>query len=296
MFALLVGANAIVWMLAFFFFSSPHAVLLGTALLAYAFGLRHAVDPDHIAAIDNVTRKLMHDGKKPVGIGFYFSLGHSTIVVVLTLLIVLGASTVRAHLPAVENFGNVMGTTISAAFLFLIAAINVFVLFDILQLRRVSSPAAEADSRLNSTLDRRGIFGWLFRPMLRLVSRNSDMYFVGLLFGLGFDTATEVGLLGIAAIEAGRGLPIWSILLFPALFTAGMSLVDTADGILMLGAYGWAFVNPARKLYYNVTMTAASVLVALAVAVVEISNLSLGTLSSGWLAFVTAITRFPVRL
>jgi len=286
MYALLLGANGIAWALAFLFLAPGHAVLVGTALLAYTFGLRHAVDPDHISAIDNVTRKLMQEGKQPVAVGFYFSLGHSTIVVAMTLAIVLAAGAVRAHLPSIEGFGNVVGTGVSAVFLFVIAAINAFVLVDIIRaIDRVRRGESHSDSTIVESMEQRGLVGRIFKPLLRLVSRSRDMYLIGLLFGLGFDTATEVGLLGIAAIEAGKGLPVWAILLFPALFAAGMSLIDTTDGILMLGAYGWAFLNPARKLYYNLTITSASVLVAVLVACIELSAVMGGGVQLAWLGF-----------
>lgn len=285
-YSLLLGANAAGWALAFFFFKPPHALLLGTALLAYTFGLRHAVDADHISAIDNVTRKLMQEGKRPIGVGFFFSLGHSTVVVALTLAIVLGAAAVRDRLPSFAGFGNVVGTGISAAFLFVIAAVNALVLADVVRaVRQMRSGGAYAEQTLNDSLEGRGLLGRIFKPVLRLVTRSRDMYFVGLLFGLGFDTATEIGLLGIAAIEAGKGLPIWTILIFPALFTAGMSLIDTTDGILMLGAYGWAFLNPARKLYYNLTITAASVLTAVLVGGIELAGIAGGGMQVGWLGF-----------
>ncbi|HEX3457490.1 MAG TPA: HoxN/HupN/NixA family nickel/cobalt transporter [Candidatus Baltobacteraceae bacterium] len=283
-YALLLGANALVWVAAFRFFSPPHALLLGTALLAYTFGLRHAVDADHICAIDNVTRKLMQEGQRPVGLGLFFSLGHSTIVVLLTLVIVLGAGSIRSHLPNLENWG-VAGTGISAAFLFIIAAINAFVLLDIVQSLRRRRDGTFCEVSLSESLDQRGLLGRFFKPLLRLVKRSRDMYFIGVLFGLGFDTATEVGLLGIAAIEAGKGLPVWAILIFPALFTAGMSLIDTTDGILMLGAYGWAFLKPERKLYYNLAITSASVLVAVAVGGVELTSIAGANVSAGWLGF-----------
>jgi high-affinity nickel-transport protein len=285
-YALLLGANALAWILAFLFFAPPHALLLGTALLAYTFGLRHAVDADHISAIDNVTRKLMQDGKRPVAVGFFFSLGHSTIVVALTLLIVIGAGTVRDHLPSLQLLGGVVGTSISAGFLFVIAAINGLVLVDIVRAaRQMRKDGTFCDATLNDSLAQRGLLGRVFKPLLRLVSRSRDMYLIGILFGLGFDTATEVGLLGIAAIEAGKGLPIWAILIFPALFTAGMSLIDTTDGVLMLGAYGWAFLNPGRKLYYNMTITGASVLIALLVGGIELSGIAGGGWGVGWLGF-----------
>ncbi len=285
-YALLIGANVLVWLAALAVFTGPQRLLLGTAALAYAFGLRHAVDADHICAIDNVTRKLMQEGKRPVGVGFFFSLGHSTIVIALTVLIAVAAATVKQRLPQLEDLGGVVGTSISATFLFVIAAINAFVLADIVRaFRRVRGGYEFSECSLNDSLDRRGLLGRLFRPLLRLVSKSRHMYPVGILFGLGFDTATEVGLLGIAAIEAGKGLPIWAILIFPALFTAGMSLIDTTDGILMLGAYGWAFVDPARKLSYNMTITSASVLVAVLVGGVEVASILGANVDVGWLGF-----------
>jgi high-affinity nickel-transport protein len=291
MYALLLAANVLVWVLAFAVFSPAHALLLGTALLAFTFGLRHAVDADHICAIDNVTRKLMQEGKRPVAVGFYFSLGHSTIVFALTVAIALGASAVRSRLPNLEAVGGAVGTSVSALFLFIIAAINAFVLADLLRaMRRIAAGEPYSAQSLEKSLDARGLLGRFFKPLLRLVTRSRHMYLIGVLFGLGFDTATEVGLLGIAAIEAGKGLPVWAILLFPALFTVGMSLIDTTDGILMLGAYGWAFLNPARKLYYNVAVTAASVLVAVLIGSIEIANIAGGSLQSGWIGGAVAGT------
>ena len=286
MYALLLGANAAVWAAALIVFSGPRSLLLGTAVLAYTFGLRHAVDADHICAIDNVTRRLMQDGKRPVGVGFFFSLGHSTIVIALTLLIVLAAAAVRQHLPGLEGVGGIVGTSISAGFLFVIAAINAFVLADIVRaFRRAKRGEAIEYSSVSESLEQRGLLGRIFKPLLRMVSNSRQMYPIGVLFGLGFDTATEVGLLGIAAIEAGKGLPIWAILIFPALFTAGMSLVDTTDGVLMPGAYGWAFVDPMRKLYYNMTITSASVLVAVLVGGIEVAGMIGANVDTGWLGF-----------
>jgi high-affinity nickel-transport protein len=251
-----------------------HPLLLGTAALAYAFGLRHAIDADHICAIDNVTRKLVQDGKRPVGVGFFFSLGHSTIVIVLTVAIVFAAAAVKQTLPSIQGIGGIVGTSVSAAFLFLIAVINAVALRDVvraLRLRRRGETFAEAP--LQVSLDRRGFLGRCFGPLLRLVSRSRDMYGIGLLFGLGFDTATEVALLGIAAIQAGKGMPVWAILIFPALFAAGMSLLDTTDGILMTRVYGWALVEPERKLYYNFAVTSASVVAAVLVGGIELVGL-----------------------
>jgi len=257
-----------------------YPVLLGTAFLAYSFGLRHAVDADHIAAIDNVTRKLMQQGKRPVGVGFFFSLGHSTIVFGLSAAVAITAVAIKDKFESFENFGNIAGTLISAFFLLAIAVMNMAVLAAIYRtFRRVKAGGVYADEDLNLLLARRGFFGRLFRGMFRLIEHGWQMYPVGVLFGLGFDTATEVGLLGISAAEASRGLPVWSIMVFPALFAAGMALVDTTDSVLMLGAYGWAFAKPIRKLYYNITITAVSVLVAVIVGGLETLGLLQGEMN-----------------
>jgi high-affinity nickel-transport protein len=268
-YAFLLALNAGAWALALWAFWS-HPILLGTALLAYTFGLRHAVDADHISAIDNVTRKLMQERKRPVSVGFYFSLGHSTVVVALSFAIAIAAALVKGHLPALERAGELVGTSISAAFLLLVAWINMFVLVDIAAaFNKARRGQAYEDRTLDAMLDQRGLMGRFFRPLLRIVDCSWKMYPIGVLFGLGFDTASEVALLGIAAVEASKGLPVYDIMLFPVLFTAGMLLLDTTDGILMLGAYGWAFVKPVRKLYYNTVITLVSVLVALIVGGIE---------------------------
>ncbi|MBV8652334.1 MAG: HoxN/HupN/NixA family nickel/cobalt transporter, partial [Alphaproteobacteria bacterium] len=254
LYAVLALANIAVWAWALITFREV-PVLLGTALLAYSFGLRHAVDADHIAAIDNVTRKLMQEGKRPIAVGFYFSLGHSTVVVLLTAVIAATTYALQGQFEALKDIGGLIGTGVSALFLFAIAIVNLFVLVAVWRSFRAvrrGEPLIEED--LNAFLAQRGLLGRLFRPLFRLIARSWHMYPLGFLFGLGFDTATEIGLLGIAGAEAARGLSAWSILIFPALFTAGMSLIDTSDSILMLGAYGWAFVKPIRKLYYNLTI------------------------------------------
>lgn len=271
---LLIAFNIIAWVLAFAGFAVQYPALIGTALLAYTFGLRHSVDADHISAIDNVTRKLLQEGKKPVAVGFFFSLGHSTIVVGLTVAIAIAATFIQGSIPTLRSAGGLIGTSISALFLFLIAIINLLVLWEIfLTFRKVRRGEEYSEQTLDEFLNQRGIMGRFFRPLLRVVDTSWKMYPVGVLFGLGFDTATEVGILSIAAAEAGKGLPIPFILIFPALFTAGMCLLDTTDGILMLGAYGWAFVKPVRKLYYNLNITLVSVLVALVVGLVEVLNI-----------------------
>ncbi|HMD62898.1 MAG TPA: HoxN/HupN/NixA family nickel/cobalt transporter [Stellaceae bacterium] len=269
LYTVLIAANLMAWAWAFASFSS-HPLLLATVLLAYGFGLRHAVDADHIAAIDNVTRKLMQEGKQPIAVGLFFSLGHSTVVLAASLVIALTATSVQQRFPRLIEIGGVVGTLVSVLFLIAVAMINMVVLAGVYRLfRRVRQGEAYAEEELDVFLSRRGLFGRLLRGLFRLVSRSWHMYPLGLLFGLGFDTATEIGLLGISAAEASKGLPIWSILVFPALFTAGMSLVDSSDGVLMVGVYGWAFNNPVRKLYYNLAITGISVIVALAVGAIE---------------------------
>lgn len=268
----LITINLAIWAIAITMFSG-FPLLIGTAVIAYSFGLRHAVDADHIAAIDNVTRKLMQDGKKSAGVGFFFSLGHSTVVVLVSVAIAVTATTVQKDFPQFQRVGSMIGTLVSAGFLFLIALLNMLVLRDVFRaFRRVKKGGSYGEQTLDDLLGKRGIMSRLFHPFYRIINRSWHMYPLGFLFGLGFDTATEIGVLGITAAEATKGLPVWSILIFPALFTAGMSLVDTTDGVLMLAAYGWSYVKPLRKLYYNVTITFVSVLVALLVGGIEVFN------------------------
>ena len=270
---LLFLANVAAWIWAIVAFHD-FPLLLGTAALAYSFGLRHAFDADHIAAIDNVTRKLMQEGRRPVGVGLFFSLGHSTIVVGLSIAIAVTATALQSHFDAFKNVGAVVGTLVSALFLFAIALANIFVLIAVYRtFRTVKNGGRFVEEDLDLALANRGLLGRLFRRFFKLVERSWQMYPLGILFGLGFDTATEVGLLGISATQASQGLSIWSIMVFPALFTAGMTLIDATDSILMLGAYGWAFVKPIRKLYYNLTITAVSVVVAVIVGGLEALNL-----------------------
>jgi high-affinity nickel-transport protein len=269
-------------------------VLLGTAFLAYSFGLRHAVDADHIAAIDNVTRKLMQTGKRPVAVGLMFSLGHSTVVIVGSIAIAATALALQHRIDAVREIGGVIGTLVSALFLFGIAIVNLMILHSVYRsFMRVRRGEPYVDEDFDMLLGNRGFLSRMFRPMFALIRSSWHMYPLGLLFGLGFDTATEIGLLGISAAEASKGLPLWSILVFPALFAAGMSLIDSTDNILMLGAYGWAFVKPIRKLYYNITITSVSVLVALAVGGVEALGLLAGQfhLTGGFWNFVNRLNQ-----
>jgi high-affinity nickel-transport protein len=297
--AFLGTANLAIWGVAIFTFHH-YPLLLGTCLLAYSFGLRHAVDADHIAAIDNVTRKLMQQGQRPMGVGFFFSLGHSTIVFGLSAAVAGTSLALKDRFDSLSNWGNVFGTLISAGFLLAIAMMNVLILLSIIAtFRRVKAGGAYSDEDLNLLLARRGFFGRLFRGLFKIVDHSWQMYPVGFLFGLGFDTATEVGLLGLAASAATKGLPVWSIMVFPALFTAGMALIDTADSILMLGAYGWAFMKPMRKLFYNITITAVSVAVAVIVGGIETLGLVQGAYNlSGWfwnpIAMVNGDTAFGI--
>jgi high-affinity nickel-transport protein len=268
-YTLLVLANVVVWVWAFYMFRHQ-PVLLGTALLAYSFGLRHAVDADHIAAIDNVTRKLMQEGKRPVSVGFYFALGHSTVVILATAGIAATATALSSQFDTFKNVGSFIGTLISTSFLFCIAAMNVIILVGVWRtFNNVRQGGCFAEQDFDVLLNNRGLLARVFRPVFRLVSRSWHMFPIGFLFGLGFDTATEVALLGISATQAAQGMPIWSIMVFPALFAAGMSLIDTTDGVLMLGAYNWAFIRPIRKLYYNLVITAVSVVVAVLIGSIE---------------------------
>ncbi|WP_439672770.1 Nickel/cobalt efflux system (plasmid) [Cupriavidus necator] len=293
-YAVLLAVNVGTWGLAIFAFHG-NPMLLGTALLAYTLGLRHAVDADHLAAIDNVARKLMQEHKTPLAVGFMFSLGHSTVVLFGSIAIVMAASALHQRTGPFREIGGMIGIGVSAGFLIAIALMNLVVLRSLCrawwQLHTGKAGAAEEPDHL---LNGRGLLARLYRPMFRMVTRSWHMYPLGLLFGLGFDTATEIGLLGIAATEASKGLPLASILLFPLLFAAGMALVDTTDGILMLGAYGWALDQPVRKLYYNMSVTFLSVIIAIMVGVVQVTGVA-ARLESGsafWLQLGKANDKF----
>ena len=278
LYTVLIAANLLAWAWAVIAFRH-HPVLLGTAVLAYSFGLRHAVDADHIAAIDNVTRKLMQEGKRPLGTGFFFSLGHSTVVAALSIAVALTAASLQSRFDWLKDAGGVIGTGVSALFLFAIATANMAILIGVWRaFRNVRQGGKLVEEDLDLLLANRGLLARLFKRLFCLIERSWQMYPLGLLFGLGFDTATEIGLLGISAAGITNGLSLWSVLVFPALFTAGMSLVDTTDGILMLGAYGWAFVKPVRKLYYNLTITFVSVVVAVVIGGIEALGLVAGKL------------------
>ena len=226
--------------------------LLGTAVLAYSLGLRHAVDADHLAAIDNVTRKLIQSGQHSVSVGLFFSLGHSTIVIIASIAIAVTATAVKKKFGDFQAIGSLIGTSVSAAFLFVIGIINCFLIVSILRsLKKLKRTGTLEEENIEDILNNSGFIGRFFKPVYNFIDVSWKMYPLGVLFGFGFDTSTEIGLLAIAAFQANKGLPIWLIMFFPLLFTSGMALIDTIDGILMLGTYTWAYINPIRKLYYN---------------------------------------------
>jgi high-affinity nickel-transport protein len=267
-FSLLALANLAVWIWSFIAFAHQ-PVLMGTAVLAYSLGLRHAIDADHIAAIDNVTRKLMQEGKRPVAVGLFFALGHSTVVVLASVAVALTANSLSGKLVSYRAIGGVVGTSASASFLFIIAIANLVVLRGVYRaFRLVERGEAVTEEDIEALLHQRGWLARLFRPLFRFVTQSWHLYPIGLLFALGFETASEISLFGLSA-QASNSVSSGSLLIFPALFAAGMTLVDTTDGVLMLGAYGWAYRNPLRKLFYNLTITSVSVLVAVAVGGIE---------------------------
>ncbi|HVY10247.1 MAG TPA: HoxN/HupN/NixA family nickel/cobalt transporter [Mycobacteriales bacterium] len=250
---------------------------LGTGVLALTLGMRHAFDADHISAIDNTTRKLMAEGKRPMSVGFFFSLGHSSVVFVMTMLLNLGIRTLDSQVGSdssrLHTVTGVVGTSVSGSFLYLIAALNVVILVSIvkvfLELRRGRFDDAELERQLNQ----RGLMNRFFGGLARKVDAPWKMYVVGLLFGLGFDTATEVALLVLSGTAVASGLPFWAILALPLLFAAGMTTFDMLDGCFMNFAYGWAFSRPIRKVYYNITITGLSVAVAFGIGTVEFLGL-----------------------
>ncbi|HEV3268689.1 MAG TPA: HoxN/HupN/NixA family nickel/cobalt transporter [Acidimicrobiales bacterium] len=247
---------------------------VGTGVLAYTLGMRHAFDADHIAAIDNTTRKFMTEGKRPMSVGFFFSLGHSTIVFALTVMLGLGAralgSQVRNAHSSLHHYGTLIGTSVSGGFLYLIATLNLIILVGIVRLFLQMRQGRFNDAELEKHLNARGFMMRFFGPLARSVDAPWKMYPVGVLFGLGFDTATEVAFLVLAGSSVAAGLPLWAILSLPLLFAAGMSLLDTIDGSFMNFAYGWAFSKPVRKVYYNIAITGLSVLVAFFIGTLEL--------------------------
>jgi high-affinity nickel-transport protein len=273
LYGLLIAMNVGAWVWALSAFHSQ-PLLLSTSVLTYGLGLRHGVDADHIAAIDNVTRKLMGQGQKPIGAGLFFALGHSSVVVLAALVIAVAADFI-SQIDRVRGVSGIFATGVSATFLFIIATLNLVILRSVYDaFRRVKNGEPYVEEDLNILLSGRGLLVRIFRPLFRLVNRSWHMALLGFLFGLGFDTATEVSLLGISASQGAHGFALGSIMVFPALFAAGMALVDTTDGVLMVSAYSWAFVKPLRKLYYNLTVTLVSALVAIVIGGAEVLALA----------------------
>ena len=263
----------------FLWYAHGYPALAGLGTLAYTFGLRHAFDADHIAAIDNTTRKFLQEEKRPLGIGFFFSLGHSSVVLGLTAGLAFGAAAVKTRIPSFQHWGGYVGAGVSGTFLWIIGILNLLVLLDVIRIFRELRGGTLDEERLEQRLLDRGLMSRFFLGRLAGRIRASwQMFPLGFLFGLGFDTATEVGLLAISAGVASNHVPILAVLSLPILFAAGMSLMDTADGAFMSHAYRWAFSNPVRKVYYNLTVTSLSVLVALVIGTVEL----LQVVGTGW--------------
>jgi nickel/cobalt transporter (NiCoT) family protein len=261
----------------YLFYARSYPQLVGLGFVAYMFGLRHAFDADHIAAVDDTVRYLLQKGKRPLAIGFFFSLGHSTVVLALAVAIAFATTAVTTGLPELKTIGAVLGTAVSGTFLWIIGILNLLVLLDILKVWRSAKSGTHSHAHLELLLQKRGLLNRLFGGRLqRLMSHSWQMYPLGLLFGLGFDTASEVGLLAMTAGAAAGNLPVPAILCLPVLFAAGMTVMDTTDGVLMCKAYDWAFLNPLRKIFYNLTTTGLSVAVALLVGSVELLQVLIG--------------------
>lgn len=255
-----------------FLSSANHPKLLGLGFLAYIFGLRHAFDADHIAAIDNTVRKLMQQEQDPLGVGFYFSLGHSTVVFLMAVGAAFAAGWATRSFPPLEHIGDIVSTGISGAFLVLIGVLNLAILVDIYRVFKEMREKSYEQSKIEELLMNRGFMSRFFQPLFKFVNRSWHIYPIGFLFGLGFDTATEFALLAISVGVAKSGVGIYGIVALPLLFAAGMSLMDTTDGIFMTTAYGWAFSNPVRKIFYNMTVTSLSVIVALFIGIIELAQ------------------------
>ena len=276
---IVLGLHLVGFGVLFLVVAPRHSAVLGVGvgLTAWGFGLRHAFDADHISAIDNTTRKLMADGKRPLAVGFFFSLGHSTIVFALSLGLAFFAKALAGQVSSdgsqLHNLGGYIGTSVSGTFLYLIAAINLVILVGIVRIFRDMRRGEYDEETLEQRLNERGLINRVLGPLARSVRHSWQMYPIGVLFGLGFDTATEVGLLALAASAGGANLPWYAILCLPVIFAAGMSMMDTADGAFMSVAYGWAFSNPVRKVFYNLAITGLSVAVALVVGSVELLSL-----------------------
>ncbi|WP_460172693.1 HoxN/HupN/NixA family nickel/cobalt transporter [Vulcanisaeta sp. JCM 14467] len=266
-------------------------------VLAYLFGLRHGLDADHLAAIDNSTRKLVQEGKRSLFTGTFFSLGHSTVVILMAVALMVATRYIVHSLANIENVGSIIGTLVSGGFLYIIGFLNFLVLLEIYDIYREFRRGRLDEARLEDTLMRRGFMNRFFKGLFRIVDKDYYMYPIGFLFGLGFDTATEVATLAITAAVAGAliSIPLWYLLVFPVLFTVGMVLTDTTDGFFMNYAYNWAFKDSLRRLWYNLTMTLISIMIAWVVGTLELlglvqSELNLGGPFWGWIATVNGET------
>jgi nickel/cobalt transporter (NiCoT) family protein len=261
----------IVGFAAAFFIGQVAVVLGGLGIVAYVFGLRHGVDADHIAAIDNTTRKLIQEGKKPITVGMWFSLGHSTVVVALIIAVIFATRTVTTNMAALQSTGAIVGTLISGSFLWIIGLMNVVIVISLYKVFKTLKHGKLNQEALDKMLENRGFMNRFFKPLFKMISKPWHIYPVGLLFGLGFDTASEITLIAISVgVGVSTSIPWYAVLVLPLLFTCGMVTVDTADGVAMRLAYGWAFLNPIRKIYFNLTVTFISVFVALAIGTVEL--------------------------
>ena len=246
-------------------------ILAGLGIVTYVLGLRHGVDADHIVAIDNTIRKLLQDDQKPFSVGLWFSLGHSTVVMGLIVALVFATQSVVGVLPVLRSGGAIIGTMVSGVFLWLMALVNVVIVLGIFRIWKGMKKGDLDQEELDNLLENRGFLNRYFRPLFRIVKRPWQIYPIGCLFGLGFDTASEIALLGISVgVGLSSAVPLWTIIILPLTFTCGMVLVDASDGVLMRVAYGWAFLNPLRKIYYNLTVTLISILVAIVIGTLEL--------------------------
>ncbi len=270
LYAFIGGLHLAGWGL-YLHYAAQYPALVGLGFVAYMFGLRHAFDADHIAAIDDTVRYMLQKGKKPLGVGFFFSLGHSSIVICLAVAIAFAATAVKQELPELRNIGGLLGAGVSGVFLWIIGILNFLVLLDILGVWKKAKTGIHNHQHLEELLLQRGLINRLFGGRLqKFLNHSWQMYPLGLLFGLGFDTASEVGLLAMTAGASAGNLPLPAVLSLPLLFAAGMSLMDTSDGVLMSKAYNWAFLNPLRKIFYNIATTSLSVIVALVIGTIEL--------------------------
>ena len=254
----------------FLFIADTNHLLFGMGILAYTLGLRHAFDADHIAAIDNTVRKLLQQKRNPVGVGFYFSIGHSTVVFLMSVLLGISVKWAKDELPYFQNIGGIIGTLMSGFFLLLIGILNLFILISLIKLFARLRNEHIREEELDALLESRGFITRFIAPYFKLISRSWHVLPLGFLFGLGFDTASEIALLALSSGASQQSISFLGILSLPILFAAGMSLLDTLDGIIMKSAYNWAFFNPIRKIYYNITITAISVIAALIIGLIEL--------------------------